>query len=116
MKIKAFLLIFLCAPIVRADSYSTLLKRYEKQIRQQERQLVALRGRLQEKEKDVTRWRSKADEAKAAWTQASADVAQTRAKAKAVREKRQDVRLQADAAQWKTTENVLLSRAAGTEA
>jgi len=104
------------ASLAHADSYSSLLKRYEKQIRQQERQLGSLRSRLQEKEKDIARWRGKADEAKAAWTEASATLEQTRTKVKILHDKRQQVRLEADAAQWKTTENVLLSRSAITEA
>jgi septal ring factor EnvC (AmiA/AmiB activator) len=117
MRIRAAaLVVVLCAPIVYGDSYNSLLRRYEKQIRQQDRQLQTLRSRLQEKERDVTRWRAKADEAKAAWSEASASLEQTRAKVKSVHEKRQQTRLMADAAQWKTTENVLLSRSATTEA
>ncbi len=106
----------LCATLVYGDSYTSLLGRYEKQIHQQERQLKNLRVRLDEKARDVTRWRNKADEAKAAWSEASASLEQSRAKVKFVHEKRQQVRLEADAAQWKTTENVLLSRSAVTEA
>src|ERR1700733_11310727 len=117
MKIKlAAVLVLSGVTLAHADSYNSLLKRYEKQIRQQERQLDGLRSRLQEKEKDVSRWRGKADEAKAAWSEASASLEQTRAKVKIVHDKRQQVRLEADAAQWKTTENVLIARSAGTEA
>jgi septal ring factor EnvC (AmiA/AmiB activator) len=99
-----------------ADAYDTLLKRYEKQIGQQERELTGLRGRLAEKERDVTRWRTKADQAKTEWTAAGAMLDQTRAKIKSVHVQRQSTRLEADAAQWKTTESILLSHSAGTEA
>ncbi len=110
------LLVLFCSSLALGDSYSSLLKRYEKQIHQQERQLKSLRERLDEKERDVNRWRGKAEEAKTAWSDASAALEQTRGKVKVVHDKRQLVRLEADAAQWKTTENVLLSRSAVTEA
>lgn len=101
-----------CASSAFADAYSTLLKRFEKQIKGQEKQLKQLQVRLQEKEKDVVRWKSKADEAKSAWTESSAQLDQTRARMKQVRDKRVQTRIEADAAQWKTAENVLLSRSA----
>ncbi len=98
------------------DTYSGLVKRYEKQIKQQERQLGSLHQRLDEKSRDVNRWRTKADEAKSAWSDASASLEITRTKTKAVHEKRQQTRILADAAQWKTAENFLLSNSAATEA
>src|SRR5258708_505620 len=72
MKIKlAGLLLLWCASTALADSYSALLKRYEKQIGQQERQLKSLHLNLEEKERDVNRWRNRAEDAKAAWSEAS---------------------------------------------
>jgi septal ring factor EnvC (AmiA/AmiB activator) len=108
--------VLLCAPLAYGDAYTSLLHRYEKQIQQQEQQLGSLRGRLQEKERDVVRWKNKAGEAKAAWTEASATLEQTRAKVKIVHDKRMQVSVQADAAQWKTTESVLISRSAAMQA
>lgn len=113
MRSKLSLIVLLGgASIAHADAYSTLLRRYEKQISGQEKQLTQLRERLQEKERDVLRWKSKAEEAKVAWNASTAQLEQTRAKMKVVRDKRLQVRLEADAAQWKTAENVLLSRSA----
>jgi len=40
-------------------------------------------GALQEKVKDVTRWQNKADNAKAAWSDASASLEEARAKSEA---------------------------------
>jgi len=99
-----------------ADSYSVLLKRYEKQIGHQEHQLKNLRARLDDKERDVSRWQSKAEKAKAAWSQSSAALAETRDKIRLVHSRRQESRVLADAAQWKTTENVLIARSALTQA
>ena len=101
---------------VHADSYETLLRRYEKQIHRQEKQMKSLRSQLEGKEREVSRWRGKAEEAKAAWSEASVTLEQTRGQVKLVRQKRQQVRILADAAQWKSTENILLARSAATEA
>jgi murein hydrolase activator len=117
MKTRTVILpLLLSASLAYGDAYTSLLHRYEKQIQQQEKELVALRGRLQDKERDVARWKNKADEAKAAWSVASASLEETRAQAKVVHAKRQAVRIQADAAQWKTTENILISHSATTQA
>ncbi len=117
MKISAAAFaVFFCAPLAYGDAYTSLLHHYEKQIQQQEKQLGSLRERLQEKEHDVTRWKNKAGEAKTAWNEASASLEQTRAKVKTVHDKRMQVGLQADAAQWKTTESVLISRSASMQA
>jgi septal ring factor EnvC (AmiA/AmiB activator) len=99
-----------------ADPYSVLLKRYEKQIYQQERQLKSLRSRLDEKERDVTLWQNKAEQAKAAWSQSSAALAESREKIKQIHASRQKSRVLADAAQWKSTENVLIARSAQIQA
>ncbi len=117
MKTRMALLVpVFCVPLAYGDAYSTLLHRYEKQIQQQEKQLGSLRTRLQEKGRDAARWKNKAMEAKTAWTQASGALEETRAKLKIVHDKRQQVRLEADAAQWKTAESVLISRSAVTQA
>src|SRR5437879_6185460 len=117
MRIRfALLTVLIAASTVYGDAYTSLLRRYEKQIQQQKKQLASLRGRLQEKEIDVARWKNKADDAKAALSEASASLEETRAKVKLVHAKRQEVRIQADAAQWKTTENTLISHSATTQA
>ena len=46
-----------------ADAYSTLLQRYEVQIKQQERQLRSLRKNLLQKEQEAKRWEQKAEAA-----------------------------------------------------
>ena len=107
-----FLTATLCSALAYGDTYTSLVRRFEIQIQRQERQLGSLRGRLQEKARDAERWKSRAEQAKTAWTQASAVLEQTRAQAKNVHEKRTQVGIQADAAQWKTTENILISRSA----
>ncbi len=112
--LTALALVFV-STLAYGDAYSTLLRRYENQIKGQEKQLTGLRERLQDKEKDVQRWKNKADDAKSAWNASTAQLDQTRTKMKTVREKRMQVRIEADAAQWKTAENVLLSRSAQTQ-
>jgi septal ring factor EnvC (AmiA/AmiB activator) len=104
------------AGLALADSYSVLLKRYEKQIHQQERQLKGLNSRLDEKERDVTRWQNKAEQAKTAWSQSSVALSASRDKIKQVQASLQKSRLLADAAQWKSTENVLIARSALAQA
>jgi len=117
MNIKGpILCLIFCASVGRADTYGSLLRRYEKQIRHQERELKSLKSRLDEKARDVTRWQSKAESAKASWSEASASLEETRLKMKLVHQKAQQTRIQADAALWKTTENVLVSRSAGDQA
>ncbi len=107
--------VLLASSLVYADAYTTLLQRYEKQIRAQEKQLGSLRERLQEKEREVVRWKNKADEAKVAYAGSSATLELTRGRMKTVHHQRVMVRTEADAAQTKTTENVLVSRTAQTE-
>jgi septal ring factor EnvC (AmiA/AmiB activator) len=106
----------LCRGISFGDATDALLHRYEKQIRLQERQMSGLRLRLAEKEKDIVLWQSKSEAAKSAWTDASAMIEETRAKIAWAHDKRQKTQIQADAALWKTTENVLLSRSAVIQA
>src|SRR5207253_5490979 len=64
---------------------------------------------------DVARWKSKAEEAKAAWSDASAVLEETRAKANIVHNKRTQVGIRADAAQWKSAENILMGRSASLQ-
>jgi murein hydrolase activator len=113
MKYKpvGFLLLAMSS-VVYADSYTTLLRRYEKQIKSQEKQLGSLRQRLAEKEREIGRWKNKAEDAKSAWALSNDQLEQTRAKMKTVRDKRVQVSREADAAQWKTAEQVLMSRSA----
>ena len=113
---RTVLVVALAASTSFAGTYDSLFKRYEKQIRQQERQLKTMRARLKEKELDVARWQAKAADAKALWSEAAAALDQSREAIKAVRIKRQQTRLMADAALWKSTENVLVSRSALTQA
>lgn len=113
MKPKAWLAILVFLPqTARADAYDILLKRYEKQIRQQERQMKSLRANLLEKEREASRWQQKAEGAKTEWSQVSASAAAFQEKADAVRERWLKTRAQADAAEWVVTEQILLSRAA----
>jgi septal ring factor EnvC (AmiA/AmiB activator) len=99
-----------------ADSYDSLLKRYEKQIHQQERQMKRLRASLDEKERDVLRWQKRAEDAKTAWSDARTTLEKTREKISLVHEKRQASKLLADAALWKSAENVMIARSALAQA
>jgi septal ring factor EnvC (AmiA/AmiB activator) len=94
-----------------ADSYDVLLKRYEKQIAQQERQLKSLRANLEQKEREALRWQKEAEQAKTQWTRVNTAVGESRRKFDAVKEKWKETRTQANAAEWAVTEQTLLSRA-----
>lgn len=101
---------------VHADAYDTLMKRYEKQIGQQERQLQSLRIHLQQKERDAARWQQKAQDAKAQWSQAASSVERAGQAVQGIRERRSKTRTLADAAEWSATERTLLANAADGEA
>jgi len=110
----AFIL-FACAGTAFGDAYQSLLRRYEKQIRRQERELKSLRSRLEEKEKDIGRWQTKAESAKSAWSQASSSLQQARQQVKRLHGKRDQSRLLADAARWKSAENALIAQSASVQ-
>ena len=59
MQTKTAFLFVMAASLSYADSYGTLLQRYESQIKQQERHLRSLRKNLLEKEQDAKRWQQK---------------------------------------------------------
>ena len=100
MRLKSVVLIAACASLVHADSYDVLLKRYDKQIRQQERQLKALRKNLLEKEKDAQQWLQKANAAKTEWSRAGAAAEHARDMVASVRRSRVKTHALADSAQW----------------
>jgi len=109
---KTISLIVCMAGIASADSYGTLLQRYERQIHRQEKQLGDLRDRLVEKEKESVQWQQKADQAKSEWSQAGAVVEKTRAAVQGVRSDLQKTKVLADAAEGSMTERLLLSHSA----
>jgi septal ring factor EnvC (AmiA/AmiB activator) len=96
--------------LVYADAYDTLLRRYERQIQQQEKQLGTLRSRLLEKEREANRWQHKAEEARDQWTQAGSAVEKTRSFVHGVRDQLKQTRVLAEAAEWAATEQTLLAR------
>jgi murein hydrolase activator len=97
--------------VVRADAYDTLLHRYERQIRQQEKQLETLRSGLIEKEKEAQHWQQKAEDARAQWSQAGTAVEKTRVAVQGVRDRLTRTRTLASAAEWSATEHTLQARA-----
>ena len=105
-------MVVLIPALLYADAYDTLMQRYEKQIRQQEKQLQSLRGRLADKEKEAQQWKEKSEQAKIQWSQAAALVDQARGKVQKVHSQWSRAHTLADAAEWSATERVLLARAA----
>ncbi|MFA5975675.1 MAG: peptidoglycan DD-metalloendopeptidase family protein [Elusimicrobiota bacterium] len=104
MKRKTILILAGLATMVHANSYDVLLKRYEHQIRQQERQLQSLKTHLAEKEREAQHWQKKAEDAKALWTRANASAEQTRRTIQTVRGHRNTTRVLANAAESSATE------------
>jgi len=100
------------AALLHADAYDTLMKRYEKQIGQQERQLQSLRVHLQQKERDAGRWQQKAQEVKTQWSQAATASEHARQTIQGIRDRRAKTRTLADAAEWSATERTLQASAA----
>jgi murein hydrolase activator len=95
-----------------AEAYDALMRRYEKQIQQQERQLKTLRVNLMQKERDAVRWQQKAEEAKTQWSQAGNSVDQARETAKSFRQHWTKSKTLADAAEWSVTEKSLIAQSA----
>jgi septal ring factor EnvC (AmiA/AmiB activator) len=103
------------ASVVFADAYATLLKRYEAQIRQQEKQLKVIRKNLIEKEQEAKMWQVKAEAAKTRWTQAGLEVENARRMVRLQHERRQQSRVKADAAEWSVIEHTSVRNAASAE-
>ena len=113
MKRSSFAVVAVLIPsLLHADAYDTLMHRYEKQIRQQEKQLQSLRGRLADKEKEAEQWKEKSEQAKAQWSQAAALTDHARQKVQGVHSQWSRAHTLADAAEWSATERMLLARAA----
>jgi septal ring factor EnvC (AmiA/AmiB activator) len=88
------------------------MRRYEKQIREQEKQLQSLQNHLTQKEKEAEEWKAKSTQAKAQWSQAAALVDQAKQKIQVVHSQWSKSRTLADAAEWSATERILLAKAA----
>jgi len=111
VKIKTFILLVCCGAVAGADSYDTLLRRYARQIKQQERQLESLEGNLKLKQKEAARWQQKEGEAKAQWIQAGASVEAARQKVQSLQDRLTHTKMLADAAEGSAVEQALLAHA-----
>ncbi len=108
-----FVTCIIFAPLcVHAEAYDSLLKRYERQIVQQSRQLKSLRARLSENDRDVLKWQRKAEDSRQLWVQTGQNADRARQKAEASREEWTRTRHLAESAQWDVATQTLLSRAA----
>src|SRR5687768_6081830 len=115
MKLRFVTTFFLLPLVVYADNYDTLLRRYEKQISQQSRQLKSLRARLAENERDVLKWQRRAEDSRQQWSSMADDAERARAKVEMTREDWIKTRHLADAAEWDAATQTLLSRAANQQ-
>src|SRR5688500_13555302 len=115
MKLKLSATLCVAVTTAFADSYDVLLKRYERQIVQQERQLKSLRSRLLEKERDAQRWQDRAQHAKANWNDATREAEEMKEKVRGVQERYRKTRTLADAAEWSVAERTLVSNAADAQ-
>jgi septal ring factor EnvC (AmiA/AmiB activator) len=109
---KLVFLLSLTTALVYADAYSTLLQRYEVQIKQQERQLKTLRKNLFVKEQEAKIWQQKEEASKAQWTEAGLAVQRARRMVKGFQGKRNYTHTLAEAAQWSVVERTYLGNAA----
>ncbi len=100
------------AVTAHADSYDGLLKRYAKQIRQQDKQLQTLRANLRMKEQEAKAWQGKAEQAKTQWSQAQIESDRVRVAVQSVRVQRRQSQTLAEAAEWSAVERSLLASAA----
>lgn len=103
--------LFFYASSVMGDAADTLLKRYESQIEQQERQLRSLKDRLVGKEREAERWQKMTEEAKTHWSQAGASAERARRAVQAVQRYTTRTRALAEAAEWSATEHRLMAQA-----
>jgi len=113
VKVRALLVLLPVLSVAcYGDSYDVLLRRYARQIDQQEKQLGTLRARLSDKEREAARWQQKADEARQQWNQAAASVQKTRAAVQGLRTNLKTTQTLADAAESTATEQALLAHSA----
>lgn len=110
-----FLAIGFSSGSLYADSYDALLRRYERQIHSQERQLRVLRTNLLEKERDAREWQRKAKEAKSAWERGKTSVQKASEKVRHFREQWSKTHLLAETAQWSVVEKSLVGQAANDQ-
>jgi murein DD-endopeptidase MepM/ murein hydrolase activator NlpD len=103
------------APSAHAETYQGWVRRYERQIRQQEKQLKVLLQNLSEKERDAHRWEQKAEVAKAEWSQASAAMEHARRMVASCHERLAKAHARAEAAQGNAVEETLKGESADSQ-
>jgi septal ring factor EnvC (AmiA/AmiB activator) len=116
MRTKATILVLLMASVVSGDTYSTLIQRYEIQIKQQEKHLRSLRRNLQAKQQEAVRWQQKAEAAKTQWTQAGLAAEQARKMVRIQQQRRARTHTLAEAAEWSVIEHTSMGNAANQQA
>lgn len=107
--------VLISSGVLHANNYDTLLKRYQKQIKQQEKRLESLKASLANKERDAQRWQKKSDEAKVSWNQAGVNAERARTAVEGTRAKLQKTRTLATAAEWSATEHTLQAYTADSQ-
>lgn len=98
-----------------AETYGTLVHRYESEIRRQERQLHSLQRNLQEKQEKAAEYRTLAEKAKAQWQRLSDSVKTAEGKVKLVRTELEKTSRQVQAAGWQVALENRLSGAIDAE-
>jgi len=113
MNLKIVTCIVFGLPLLgHADAYQSLLRRYEKQIQQQNRQLKSLRVRLSETDREASRWQKKGEQAREQWKQLTSEADKARQKADDLRDQWTKTRSLAEAVEWETAAQTLLRQSA----
>lgn len=107
--------LFVAPLLAHADAYQSLLRRYEKQIEKQSKQLQSLRARLADNDREASRWQKKGEQAKEQWSQVSHEADRARQKADEAKEQWVKTRRLAEAVEWETATQTLLSQSAHQE-
>jgi len=85
-----------------AQTFESRLRRYEAEIRQQEKQLRSLKLNLKRKEEKAAEWKSMADSAKRRWEQMAASVKWAQSQWKAAQQTYAKTTSQVQTAQWQS--------------
>ncbi len=104
-----------CPAYAAPGSYDVLVRRYERQIEQQQRQLESLRSRLAENEREADQWQRKAEISKKQWKATGALLEKAQTTLTSVREQWKKTRLLVQTAQWAVAEKSHIRESAQRE-
>lgn len=113
MNLKFVTALLVCVPAIGAgDAYDSLVRRYEREIAQQSRQLKMLRARLAQNEKDAQRAQARAEAAQSRWSTLTRQADVARSEADSSREAWVVTRNLAESVEWEAVRHQLVAQSA----